>query len=224
MRQGESDTDSDMPYLVDPDEIQSIIDDHTIETERPLPIRRVSPIQSDTDTASWANPTEIQEMIARHDILIEEGLLPNDDEPYWPQVMEDNESQTSGNAGYGSDDREDSVGKHRAGGGACYRPERRWQPVARRCHEGLIGETIDPQRGQPSDDIPKEVVTRKADTPAESENAENVKSGHEIEGVDASESDKSDGTEDINAEQGDGESHARECRFRCQCPKWKQRF
>ena len=205
-RQGACYTDSDMPYLVDPDEIQSIADGRTIETERTPPSRRLRSIQSDTDTSSWADPTEIQEMIARHDSLIEEGWLANDDEPYWQQVMEDHESQTAEKAGAGSDDREDSADTHRTGGGAFYQPARRWKPVARRGREGLIGEPIDPQRGQSIGDIPKEVVTIKADTPEESENTDRDKSGHEVAGVDASESDKSDCTEDINAEQGDDET------------------
>ena len=73
MKLGESDTDSEMPYLIDPTEIKSTVNDHQEGKEGSRRVNRAAPAPGDTGTTSWANPTEIQEMIARRDSLVEEG-------------------------------------------------------------------------------------------------------------------------------------------------------
>ena len=78
MRLEESDTDPDMPYLADPEEIQSVLDGHQGERGIPQSSSRVNSAPRDTVTASWVNPAGIQEMITRHDMLVEERRFPID--------------------------------------------------------------------------------------------------------------------------------------------------
>ena len=75
-----------MPYLVDPAEIQSIINDHHGGKEGSRKVDKTAAAPSDTDATSCVNPAEIQDMIARHDSLVEEGRLSSDSEPYWKQA------------------------------------------------------------------------------------------------------------------------------------------
>ena len=87
MRLDESDTDSDMPYLVGPSEIQSVLDEHHEDTETPQYGNGENSAMSDTDTTTWVNPTVIQEMIGRYNMLVDEGRLPSYIEPSLQENM-----------------------------------------------------------------------------------------------------------------------------------------
>ena len=72
VRLNESDTDSDMPYLIGPPEIQHLLDAHAAGIEGTT----VNPSGSvgDVDTASWLGPLEIQEMVDRQNAVAEDGF------------------------------------------------------------------------------------------------------------------------------------------------------
>ena len=120
-----------MPYLGNPGEIQSLIDDHEVGKETPQTCRRISLIPSDADTTSRANPAEIQEMISRHDMLIEDGWLSIDSDVEWRDAVSNIGSRISLNEGVGESKEERGLDRHITGGGARYQPAGRWQTVQR---------------------------------------------------------------------------------------------
>ena len=149
VRQGEIYTDSDMPYLIRPEELQSIIEDHEVETEMSHTCRRLSSVPSDTDAASWVSPAEIQDMISRHDMLIDEGWLSIDGDVGGQRTVSNSGSELLYDEGLGEiEEEERGTDLYRTGGGGRYQPSRRWQPVRRQKEGDLIGEPIDPQRGE----------------------------------------------------------------------------
>ena len=156
MRLDESDTDSDTPYLIGPSGIQSVSGERHGKMGQIKHGAAARSAVSDTDTNPWVNPTEIQEMVTIH-MLMEEGWLPSDSEPISQENM-----IIHGSKGMGEDIAECSSGdaspeRYRASDGAFYQPTRRWSPPRRRGSGDLIGEPIDPHRGQSGNESPRTV-------------------------------------------------------------------
>ena len=120
-----------MPYLVNPGEIKSPIGDREVGIEMPQTCRRLSSIPSDTDTTSMVNPAEIQEMILRRDVLIEQVWLSSDIDAEWRDAVSNIYSQISIGEGFGESEEERCADRRRAGGGDRHQPAGRWQPVQR---------------------------------------------------------------------------------------------
>ena len=151
-----------MPYLVDQSGIQILLEMHTDEQVEIHNRGKPNFAGSDTDTGSYMDPLELQEMVSRHSVLVEEGLPLSENGFCAHGEIVVNHDPRRMMATMGVDIASDGdADRFRTGGGGYLRlPIGGLGRAARAEGEDLIGEPIDPQRGQLEADNGKTVVAR----------------------------------------------------------------
>ena len=107
---GGIDTDSDMPYLIGPEEIQSLIDDRGSETKTENTCRRLCSGPIDIEGASGVSPAEIRNAIARHNVLTDQRWLSNDSDWGGHEAASNSGAQLLFDEGLGESDEESGGG------------------------------------------------------------------------------------------------------------------